>query len=92
MRKKKLRSVQAGDYVTVAGYRGIAFYVHGPELSRVDDDEIDDFDELIETGNLVVVMVGDDRKHVVDPDDVTLIDEDRFCRGCGQIGCGEVRS
>lgn len=36
----------------------------------------------------VVVMVGDDREHVVAVEDLTEIDEDAYCGGCGQIGCG----
>lgn len=40
------------------------------------------------TGMVRAVMVGDDRVHIVDPDDLTEIDEDDYCSGCGQIGCG----
>jgi len=43
--------------------------------------------EMVETGMVVMVMVGDDRKHIVDPDDVTLIAEEDYCSGCGQVGC-----
>lgn len=34
------------------------------------------------------VMVGDDRVHEIDVDDLTEISEDDYCSGCGQIGCG----
>jgi hypothetical protein len=48
-----------------------------------------DYDECedVPTGNLVVVMVGDDREHIVDPDDCTALDDDAYCHECGQIGC-----
>lgn len=42
----------------------------------------------LDTSMVVAVMVGDNRKHIVDVDDLTLIDEEDFCYGCGQIGCG----
>lgn len=34
------------------------------------------------------VMVGDDRVHEIDVDDLTMIEEDDYCHECGQIGCG----
>lgn len=34
-----------------------------------------------------VVMVGDDATHIVDPDDLTKIDSDAYCHGCGQLAC-----
>lgn len=42
----------------------------------------------IESGQVLVVMVGDDKKYTVDIDDLTKIGELEFCRDCGQIGCG----
>jgi len=38
-------------------------------------------------GRVVVVMVGDDREHTVDPEDLTRLDDDAYCAECGQIGC-----
>lgn len=32
-------------------------------------------------------MVGDDRVHLVDPDDLTKIEDDDYCHECGQVGC-----
>tara|TARA_R110000824_G_scaffold233128_3_gene421276 strand:- start:25 stop:327 length:303 start_codon:yes stop_codon:yes gene_type:complete len=40
------------------------------------------------TGQLVVVMVGDDHRILVDPDDVVTIDRAAYCGECGQMGCG----
>lgn len=34
-----------------------------------------------------VVMVGDDRKEVVDLDDLEWLDDSDYCQDCGQIGC-----
>jgi len=33
-------------------------------------------------------LIGDDRDFEVDPSQLTPIDRDDFCGGCGQIGCG----
>ena len=60
-----------GKDVKVNGFRGIACYVVA-----------DDGDN-----KAVVVMVGDDKKHTVDREDCTVIDEDEFCSVCGQMGC-----
>lgn len=32
-------------------------------------------------------MVGDDKLHSVSPSACTVITDDEFCGGCGQIGC-----
>lgn len=88
----------------VAGWPGIAFYIHGyPEvwepytaLIEGDDGEEHEEDtgdgewaEQDETcGRVLVVMLGDDTKREVDVSDLTKLDEDGYCSGCGQIGCG----
>lgn len=41
----------------------------------------------VRTGKLLVVMIGDDARHAVDPDDVEEIKRSSYCGGCGQIGC-----
>ena len=43
--------------------------------------------ETVEGEMLCVVMVGDDRVHEVDPDDLIVIDDLDYCAECGQIGC-----
>lgn len=63
----------------VDGWRGIAFTVYGFPV-----DPTDDFDGT----SVIVVMVGDDQKHLVDVDDLHELSQDEFCAGCGQIGCG----
>jgi hypothetical protein len=62
---------------SVKGYDGIAFYVRGWE--------IDDMEER--TGRVVVTMVGDDKRHNVEPSDLTPLTEGSYCSSCGQIGC-----
>ena len=50
--------------------------------------ESGEFDEVPDFDYVVGVMVGDDRRHVIEVCDLELIPEDGFCRECGQIGCG----
>lgn len=54
--------------------------------------EVEVGSELVEQdetcGRVLVVMVGDDRKHEVDVEDLTPLAEDAYCGSCGQIGCG----
>ncbi len=47
-----------------------------------------DPEEIEDRGFVRAVMVGDDRVEIIDVDDLQLIGEEDFCRGCGQIGCG----
>ena len=44
-----------------------------------------------DTTRVRAVMVGDDREHIVDTDDLTPLPEDGYCRECGQTGCMAVR-
>jgi hypothetical protein len=82
----------------VADYDGIAFYLRGyVRTPLVDDDtgelvrdwlgECDDAYD-IDTSRVRAVMVGDDREHLVDVDELTRLDDDAYCPSCGQIGCG----
>jgi hypothetical protein len=36
---------------------------------------------------VIAVMVGDDRKHEVDIDDLIPLDDLDYCAECGQVGC-----
>ena len=87
----------------VRGWKGIAFRIWGfpqvwePNTALVVDDETGEESEEDtgegewidgeDHGRVIVVMVGDDRKHEVDTEDLTKIDEDAYCHSCGQIGC-----
>lgn len=37
---------------------------------------------------VVAVMIGDDAEHVVAVEDLTPLEDEDYCAGCGQIGCG----
>ena len=71
--------------VQIAGHEGIAFNLIGPQTEPDEDTEWSGIENP--TGMLLAVMVGDDRVWVVDPDDVTFLDDEDYCGGCGQIGC-----
>lgn len=43
--------------------------------------------DYVRTGDVVIVMVGDDRRTAVDPADLVALDDTEYCRECGQIGC-----
>lgn len=79
---------QAEAY-SVADYPGVAFYVRGWETQPDEDTDWSGCEDR--TGNLVVTMIGDDRKFSVDPAEVSAIADDAFCPECGQIGCGHGR-
>jgi hypothetical protein len=76
--------MQAGDYVKVQGWRGIAFYIYG--YAKEWDEAYEEW--APNENKLVVIMVGDDRKHTVDVEDVSPLNDSEFCGDCGQIGCG----
>ena len=61
------------------------------QYSYVDDDGDTIYDSVfvedINPNMVIAIMVGDDRKHEIDVDDLILIDEDDYCHECGQIGC-----
>lgn len=69
----------------VAGYDGIAFRWYGDETAPDEDTEWSGYE--VPTGRVVMVMVGDDRRYSIDPADCTILADDDYCPGCGQIGC-----
>ena len=73
------------DNYTVRGYRGVAFYVLGWETEPDEDTEWSGCESR--TGRVLAVMVGDDYRHRVDPEDLTPLAREEFCGVCGQIGC-----
>ena len=46
-----------------------------------------EFDEVEDRERVVAVMVGDDQEHIIDVDNLELLDDDAYCGQCGQIGC-----
>lgn len=83
-----LRVPQRGDRVTVDGYEGIAFWVVGHPHMEYEPWDFKNQDPDTDFEQLVVVMIGDDRRHTVGIDDVALIPEDEHVCSCGQLGCG----
>ncbi len=74
------------DAYTVRGWgQGIAFYVRGWETEPDEDTEWSGYENR--TGRVIVTMIGDDAKHIVDVDDLTPLDRKAYCGECGQIGC-----
>jgi hypothetical protein len=62
-----------GTFVKVDSYPGVAFRVQALGMT---------------SGEVArVVMVGDDRVHEVDIDEISLLPREDFCGECGQIGC-----
>lgn len=47
----------------------------------------DDEPDYRRTGQMICVMIGDDRHHTIDPDDLEPITNDDYCPECGQTGC-----
>jgi hypothetical protein len=47
----------------------------------------DEEPEPVRTGRVIVVMIGDDRHHTVDEDDVQPLAREDYCGECGQVGC-----
>ncbi len=74
------------DAVQIDGHAGVAWYVLG--LETVPDVDTEWTGTEAQTGNLVCVMVGDDRHWAFDPDDVRTLARADYCGECGQIGCG----
>jgi hypothetical protein len=73
------------DAYRVRGYSGIAFCVQGWETVPDEDTEWSGFETR--TGRVLAVMIGDDRQHCVDVEDLTALPREEYCGSCGQIGC-----
>lgn len=71
----------------VAGYPGIAFWLRGYVETPNEDTEWSGCMD-VDTSMVRAVMVGDDREHIVDVDDLTPLREADYCHTCGQVGCG----
>lgn len=63
------------QFVKVEHIPGVAFYVSAYITSGPND------------GMVECYMVGDDKKHILCPLNMTVIDTADFCHSCGQIGC-----
>lgn len=88
-----------GGYVSVAGYGGVAFWLDDwakevkEEMFSFIDDETGEVNwgwdevEVVSDSMVECYMIGDNRKFIVDIQDLTKIDINDFCGSCGQIGC-----
>lgn len=75
----------SADAYAISGYEGIAWAVLGWETQPDEDAEWSGYEER--TGEIVCVMVGDDKRFRFDPSEITPLDEGAYCHECGQIGC-----
>jgi hypothetical protein len=76
----------SADAYTVSGWgEDIAFVVRGWETEPDEDTEWSGYE--VRTGRIVVTMIGDDARHVVDIEDLTPLDREDYCGECGQVGC-----
>ena len=57
----------------------------GEECEALSDDG--EWVDKDDSGRVLMVMVGDDRKFEVDESTCTPIADDAYCASCGQIGC-----
>lgn len=73
------------DYYSVEHMQGVAFRVLGWETEPDEDTEWSGIENR--TGKILAVMVGDDYRHRLDPEDLTPLERREFCGACGQIGC-----
>jgi hypothetical protein len=75
----------SADAYTVKGWRGVAYRVLGWETTPDDDTEWTGEEQR--TGRVVVVMIGDDHRETIDPEDLQPLEREAYCGECGQIGC-----
>ena len=71
--EKTMETVKPGSYVKVKNYPPIAWIVLRKSFVTPD--------------KYVCVMVGDDRKFEIDFEDIIIINDDEFCRSCGDLNC-----
>jgi len=75
----------ADAYIVKGWADGIAFHVLGWQLVPDEDTEWTGIYER--TGDVYVVMVGDDKVYCVEVEDLVPISREDYCGVCGQIGC-----
>lgn len=75
---------------THPSFGGVALSFVGYKETANEDTEWSGYYDVDES-TAIVIMVGDDRRHEVDADELVELPEDGYCPGCGQIGCGHYR-
>lgn len=73
------------DAYTFEEYAGIGWRVLGWETEPDEDTEWTGIEER--TGQIVAVMIGDDRHFTFDPEDAKPLAREAYCGECGQLGC-----
>ena len=92
-------SIDMDTRYRVEGWPQVAVWIkdYAFDLKEVITEDVDedgedifftDYEQVTDTSRVIVVMVGDDREHTVDVDELVKIDDDAYCSCCGQIGCG----
>jgi hypothetical protein len=76
-----------GDTVRVRGWPGVAFTFLRFNKTVIADEDGDEVTTTEDLDRAVVVMVGDDKRHTVDIDDLSPLPRAAYCGECGQIGC-----
>lgn len=66
---------------------GIAWRATGYVTENVYDEDFDGYDEVENHERVVAHMIGDDRNYEFDIEDLEPLDDDAYCRDCGQVGC-----
>lgn len=87
-----METINPGSFVRVKNYPPIAWLVIGKtriKAARSYNFNDDDWDwATIESDDkYTCVMVGDDRKFEIDCEDIIIINDDEFCRSCGDLNC-----
>lgn len=75
---------------SVSWCKGVAFFLLGWHAEEKLDEESGEVELERCDGQVVGVMVGDDRRHIIEVADLTEIKEGEYCPSCGQIGCGHI--
>ncbi len=83
--EKDDETFDADAYKIKDDYDGIAWHILGWQTEPNEDTEWTGMEDR--TGQVVCIMIGDDRKFTFDPEDVIPIDREAYCSECGQIGC-----
>lgn len=74
------------DAYRVLNDHSIAYRVLGWQTEPDEDTEWSGYESR--TGMVVVVMIGDDHRYLVEESELTPIAREDYCSECGQIGCG----
>lgn len=70
-------------------FKGIALrFDSWTDLNEYNGYEYEELEDDYEITSAFFHMVGDDTTYLIEISEVEIINDDEFCGGCGQIGCG----